>query len=210
MELELRLDPDDASRLSRLKLLASATRGGRTQPRRIVWHDSPDCALTEHGMALARERGVWRLEKLVPSATDTWAPGAPPPVLAEAAEVAELGIRPAGASGTRRRLHRPAPNLRPCHGTGRGDAGARPRFHADHHDRTCGLPRTPVGRCAGGAAPGIGGGRGGAGAGAVRHAGRGSAGRCSRHRAGAAPVGRDVDAGTAWTLPPPSPSCWPI
>ncbi len=92
MELELRLDPDDASRLSRLKLLASATRGGRTQPRRIVWHDSPDCALTEHGMALARERGVWRLEKLVPSATDTWAPGAPPPVLAEAAEVAELGF----------------------------------------------------------------------------------------------------------------------
>jgi CHAD domain-containing protein len=92
MELELRLDPDDASRLSRLKLLASATRGGRAQPQRIVWHDSPDSALTEQGMALARERGVWRLERLVPTATDTWAPGAPPPMLAEAAGVAELGF----------------------------------------------------------------------------------------------------------------------
>jgi triphosphatase len=92
MELELRLDPDDASRLSRLKALASATRGGRAQPQRIVWHDSPDATLTEHGLALARERGIWRLEKLVPAATEIWAPGAPPPTLAEAAELAELGV----------------------------------------------------------------------------------------------------------------------
>ncbi len=90
MELELRLDPDDASRLPRLKLLASATRG-RPQQQRIVWHDNPDATLTDQGLALARERNVWRLEKLVPDATDAWPPGAPPPVLAQAADVAELG-----------------------------------------------------------------------------------------------------------------------
>jgi triphosphatase len=92
MELELRLDPDDASRLSRLKALASATRNGRAQQQRIIWHDSPDSALTEQGMALARERGVWRVERLVPIASGTWAPGAPPPVLAEAADMTELGF----------------------------------------------------------------------------------------------------------------------
>jgi triphosphatase len=90
MELELRLDPDDASRLSRLPLLASATRG-QGQPQRIVWHDSADAALTDRGLALGRERGAWRLEKLVPEATGTWSPGAPPPVLAQAAEFSDLG-----------------------------------------------------------------------------------------------------------------------
>ncbi len=91
MELELRLDPDDASRLPRLKLLASAARE-RAQPQRIVWHDSPDAALTGRGLALARERSVWRLERLVPDAAEAWSPGAPPPVLAQNAELADLGI----------------------------------------------------------------------------------------------------------------------
>ncbi len=91
MELELRLDPDDAARLSRLKVLASATRG-RVQHQRTVWHDSPDAALTARGLALARERGVWQLEKLVPDATDAWAPGASPPILAQATDMAELGV----------------------------------------------------------------------------------------------------------------------
>ncbi len=90
MELELRLDPDDASRLRRLKVLASATRT-RAQPQRIVWHDSPDAALTARGLALARERSVWRLERLVPDATGAWPPGAPPPVLAQAADLPALG-----------------------------------------------------------------------------------------------------------------------
>ncbi len=90
MDLELRLDPDDAARFPRLKLLARATRG-RAQQQRIVWHDSPDGALTVRGLALARERGVWRLERLFPGGSDIWAPGAPPPVLAQAAELAELG-----------------------------------------------------------------------------------------------------------------------
>lgn len=91
MELELRLDPDDASRLPRLKMLGSATRE-RAQQQRIVWHDSPDAALTTQGLALARERGIWRLEKLVPGATDTWSPGALPPVLAQGPDLAELDL----------------------------------------------------------------------------------------------------------------------
>jgi CHAD domain-containing protein len=90
MELELRLDPDDASRLPRLPVLVSAVRG-RPQQQRIVWHDSPDAALTLRGLALGRDRGAWRLEKLLPEATDAWPPGAPPPVLAQSAEFSDLG-----------------------------------------------------------------------------------------------------------------------
>lgn len=90
MELELHLDPDDASRFSRLKLLAPATRG-RAQQQRIVWHDSADAALTAKGLALARERNLWRLERLVPDPAEFWPPGAPPPVLAQAADLPALG-----------------------------------------------------------------------------------------------------------------------
>ncbi|HVC62453.1 MAG TPA: CHAD domain-containing protein [Acetobacteraceae bacterium] len=90
MELELCLDPDDASRLPRLKLLAAATRG-RAQPQRIVWHDSLDAALTADGLALARERNLWRLERLVPDPAEAWPPGAPPPVLAQAADFSAVG-----------------------------------------------------------------------------------------------------------------------
>ena len=90
MDLELSLDPDDAPRLLRLPLLASATRG-RAQARRIVWYDSPDAALTASGLALAQDRGAWRIEKLVPQPEDIWPPGAPPPVLAQAADQAALG-----------------------------------------------------------------------------------------------------------------------
>jgi triphosphatase len=110
MELELRLEPDDALRLPRLKLIASATRG-RAQRQSIVWHDSANSALTEHGLALARESGVWRLEKLVPEPSDAWPPGAPPPLLAHGAEQAELGVdlpaplAPAVAFAGRRRLY---------------------------------------------------------------------------------------------------------
>src|ERR1700733_14677392 len=91
MELELRLDPDDAARLPRLKLLTPAT-PGRSLPQRIVWHDSPDAALTRLGLALASERGAWQLEKLVPDAPDAWSPGAPPPAVGQAAELPELRV----------------------------------------------------------------------------------------------------------------------
>jgi CHAD domain-containing protein len=67
----------------------------RSQPWRVVWHDSPDLALAEDGMALSEQRGVWRLEPLLPG-TDpgaaAWLPGAPAPPLAEAADPAALGV----------------------------------------------------------------------------------------------------------------------
>lgn len=89
MDLELSLDPDDAPRLLRLPLFASAARG-RAQMRRIVWYDSADAALTASGRALALEHGTWRLEKLVPEPADFWPPGMPPPVLAQATAPEEL------------------------------------------------------------------------------------------------------------------------
>jgi CHAD domain-containing protein len=61
--------------------LVSAARS-RPQPQRVVWHDSADAALTALGLALAQERGTWRLEKLTRGLADIWSPGAPPPVLA--------------------------------------------------------------------------------------------------------------------------------
>jgi triphosphatase len=82
MELELRLPPDNAPRLPRLPLLA-ATGKLRGQAVRIVWHDSPDAALAADGLTLAQERGVWRLERLVPNAAP-WPPGAPAPIEARA------------------------------------------------------------------------------------------------------------------------------
>jgi triphosphatase len=90
MELELHLDPDDAQRLRRLPLLARATRGP-ARAQRIIWHDGPGNALAARGLALARERNVWRLERLVPDDADGWPPAAPAPVLAQATELAELG-----------------------------------------------------------------------------------------------------------------------
>jgi triphosphatase len=83
MDLELRLDPDDASRLLRLPLLAVAARS-RAHVRRIVWYDSADAGLSASGMALAVEHGTWRLEKLVPEPADFWPAGMPPLVLAQA------------------------------------------------------------------------------------------------------------------------------
>ena len=71
MELELGLDPDDASRLTRLALLAPLRNGkARSRVARIIWHDSPDRALAQQGLALAEQRPLWRLERLVPGAQD--------------------------------------------------------------------------------------------------------------------------------------------
>jgi len=87
MELELRLHPDDAGRLPRLRCIAPAQRGRpRTQHQRLVWHDTPDHALAAGGLALVLERGTWRLERLVPG-NAAWPPGAPAPVLERAAEL---------------------------------------------------------------------------------------------------------------------------
>jgi CHAD domain-containing protein len=85
--LELVLSPDAAGRLPRLMLL-SGLRAGRMRRRSvsIVWHDTADGALAQQGLALAETRGGWRLERLVPGTT-FWAPGAPPPVIEQAASL---------------------------------------------------------------------------------------------------------------------------
>ena len=96
MELELGLDPADAARLPRLAALAPLrVNGARTRTRavRIVWHDGLDGALAREGLALAEQRPGWRLERLAPRAA-RWPPGAPPPVLAEARDLAGLGHPP--------------------------------------------------------------------------------------------------------------------
>jgi CHAD domain-containing protein len=91
MELELGLDPDDAPRLTRLALLARLKSGrARSWAVRIVWHDSPDRALAQQGLALAEQRPLWRLERLHPGSTN-WPPGTPAPVLATGRAAAELG-----------------------------------------------------------------------------------------------------------------------
>jgi triphosphatase len=91
MELELGLDPDDAAKLTRLPLLAPLKSGRmRSRAVRIVWHDSPDRALAQQGLALAEQRPLWRLERLHPGAS-RWPPGAPAPVLATGRAAAALG-----------------------------------------------------------------------------------------------------------------------
>lgn len=91
MELELGLDPDDATRLPRLALLAPLKSGkARARAIRVVWHDSPDRALAEQGLALAEQRPGWRLERLHPD-TKTWPPGLPAPVLAAGRDPTTLG-----------------------------------------------------------------------------------------------------------------------
>lgn len=95
MELELAADADAALRLSRLKALTACRIGRpRTQPLKIVWHDSPDHSLLTAGVALSEQRGVWRLEGMIP-ANATWLPAQPPPVLQETADRLALTDVPA-------------------------------------------------------------------------------------------------------------------
>ncbi len=84
MELELAADLDAVAALSRLKSL-TASRDGRSRNSsiKIVWHDSPEHALFGDGLALAEQRGVWRLERIYPGSA-TWLPGQPVPIVTEA------------------------------------------------------------------------------------------------------------------------------
>jgi CHAD domain-containing protein len=92
MELELGLNPDDAARLPRLASLAPLRSAkARSRPVRIVWHDSPDRALAQQGLALAEQRPLWRLERLRPDG-QSWPPGAPAPVLASGRSPSALGM----------------------------------------------------------------------------------------------------------------------
>ncbi len=86
MELELGLEPEDATRLSRLPLIRQLKSGrARSKALRIVWHDSPDRELANEGLVLAEQRPLWRLERLYPNSA-SWPPGGPAPVLATAAQ----------------------------------------------------------------------------------------------------------------------------
>ncbi len=60
---------------------------------RTVWYDSLDFGLAGDALAVCEQRGVWRLEALLPDADPraaVWPPGAPAPVLAEADDPAGL------------------------------------------------------------------------------------------------------------------------
>jgi CHAD domain-containing protein len=90
MDLELSLDPDVTTRLSRLPLL-TPLRSGKPRNRtvRIIWHDSAVRTLANEGLVLAEQRPIWRLERLIPGGS-TWPPGAPPPIVATGRSLEEL------------------------------------------------------------------------------------------------------------------------
>ena len=95
MTWELVLSPEDADRLSRLKLLAPMREGrARNRAVRIVWHDGPDAELAKDGLTLVERKGVWLLEQMRPGAAkhrqQGWFPGMQAPILAQAATQAGL------------------------------------------------------------------------------------------------------------------------
>jgi CHAD domain-containing protein len=94
--LELALAPEAAARLHRLPPLAPLTAG---RPRKsvldIVWYDTPTGALAADGLALCERKAgrepMWRLERIRSTPNAPWAPGTPPPLVAEAPSLAEIG-----------------------------------------------------------------------------------------------------------------------
>ncbi len=134
--MELSLPPEEASRLPRLRRLAPIkTSRTRNQPVRIVWHDTPGANLLGEGLAASEQRGRWRLERVLPDG-GPWPPGAPSPVIAEAASLLLLdppppaAMMPVAAFEGRAialdLLHRNEPvGLRVLDGMGRGVAAER-------------------------------------------------------------------------------------
>ena len=91
MELELCLHPDDAVRLLRLPRLAPLKSGKvSSRPVRTIWHDGAGRELAQQGLALAKHRSQWELERLRPHC-NRWPPGARAPVLACAKTPEQLG-----------------------------------------------------------------------------------------------------------------------
>ncbi len=85
MELTLLLPSADAARLRRQPSTKAALTGRtRGQAVRIVWHDSLDRSLASRGLALAEQRGSWRLERNRPAPTEPWPPATDHRVLLEA------------------------------------------------------------------------------------------------------------------------------
>jgi CHAD domain-containing protein len=62
----------------------------------MIWHDTPAGDLARQGLALAEQRGQWRLERLVPNGVADWLPATPTPVLAQAADLQSLGLQVPG------------------------------------------------------------------------------------------------------------------
>jgi CHAD domain-containing protein len=90
MEFELAVAAEAAGAVVRLKPLAASRDGRpRSHAAKAIWHDSPDRALLAQGQTLVESRGQWRLERVYPGA-ETWLPGTPAPILAEAGDVALL------------------------------------------------------------------------------------------------------------------------
>jgi CHAD domain-containing protein len=90
MELELQAHPDTVAALSALKALPRDGRA-RSQAVKTIWHDSAGHDLLRQGLTLAQRQGIWTLERLLP-AQDTWLPGQPPPVLAQADQPQGLDV----------------------------------------------------------------------------------------------------------------------
>ncbi len=65
----------------------------RNQPIRIVWHDTPAAEMLGRGLAVAEQRGVWRIEQVGPNGV-AWPPGTPDRVLAQASSPAALDPPP--------------------------------------------------------------------------------------------------------------------
>jgi CHAD domain-containing protein len=85
MELTLLLTSAEAARLQRVPMIKAARTGrSRGQAVRIVWHDSLDRDLASHGLALAEQRGIWRLERHQPEPVEAWPPATDHRVIAEA------------------------------------------------------------------------------------------------------------------------------
>ena len=90
MDFELAADAESVAGLGRLKALSLCRDGKpRSQTVKIVWHDSPEHALLAGGLSLAEQRGLWRLERIMPGG-DTWLPAQPPPVVADPPDLTAL------------------------------------------------------------------------------------------------------------------------
>ena len=92
-ELELCLPVQDITTLLRSALVTSR---GRSAPANIVWHDTPDHALEQKGLLLARTRQAAWMERLHP---DPLAPAAWPPATSGPTAVAGRieGVAPVAA-----------------------------------------------------------------------------------------------------------------
>jgi CHAD domain-containing protein len=98
----LDVSEEGAARLARLPALAAYRTGRAKKPlsKSIVWHDTADFALAEHGLGLSESRGLWRLECLGPQDLPGWLPATPAPVIAEGPSLDFLAAHvPGGAVG---------------------------------------------------------------------------------------------------------------